>query len=74
MRFYVNCFKVIEFDTGKEQFYSSLDLALKAAGKLVGNTRFSKPFPSEHTYLFGPGDGSCSHTVKQHSIHLDVEE
>lgn len=74
IRFYTGCYKVIEFSTGEEQYYSSLDLALKGAGKLAGNTNYNKPFPNEHTYLFGPGDGTVSHTVKQYSIHIDVEE
>jgi len=56
----------LQSDTNKE--FDSLQLALEAARKYVGNAAYTKPFPHEETYLFGPGDGTTSVTVREKII------
>jgi hypothetical protein len=45
--------------------YPNKDAAMEAARTYVGNNSFVKPFPSDETYLFGPGDGTTSVIVSQ---------
>jgi hypothetical protein len=37
----------------------SLAQAKAIASDHVGNNNYTKPFPDEETYLYGPGDGTC---------------
>jgi len=49
-------------DTQKQ--FPSLKEAMDAAANYCGNNNYNKPFPNSDTYLYGPGDGTTSVTVR----------
>lgn len=49
--------------TDETRTFQSLDRAMNQAYRLVGNKRFTRPFPTEDRFLLGPGDGTTSHQV-----------
>lgn len=49
----------------RHETFQSLEQALGCAARYVGNSRYSKPFATEHTYLFGPGDGTTCVMVRE---------
>jgi hypothetical protein len=52
-------------NSNTEKQFPSLQEALDAATQYVGNRSYTKPFPRESTYLFGPGDGTTSVMVRE---------
>jgi hypothetical protein len=52
-------------DTQTDTPCANRDEALRMAAAHVGNWSYTKPFPREETYLFGPGDGTTSVLVRQ---------
>jgi hypothetical protein len=48
-----------------EKKFPSLDAALNYAAAHVGNWSYNKPWPNEDLYLFGPGNGDTSVTVRR---------
>ena len=48
-----------------KQTYPTMAQARAAAEAFVGNRSAAKPFPSEETYLYGPGNGEVSVMVRQ---------
>lgn len=53
----------IKSNTEKE--FSSLKEAQEAAENYCGNNKYSKPFPNEPTYMYGPGDGTTSVMIRE---------
>jgi hypothetical protein len=64
-------FTIYYFDTNTEATFPDKASALKAAQDYVGNNRPTKPFPNEETYLYGPGDGTCTLMIRR---TLDEDE
>ncbi len=52
-------------NSNTEKAFPSLKEAQAAAEAYCGNRRYVKPFPSEETYLYGPGNGETSVMVRQ---------
>jgi hypothetical protein len=45
--------------------FATLEAARAAAEAYVGNRSAAKPFPSEDTYLYGPGNGDTTVMVRR---------
>jgi len=62
------------YDTQGKTIATELELhqALRVAKAIAGCEHYSKPFQSNHIYLFGPGDGTTTHLVRSISRFRDV--
>lgn len=58
-------FTVRTLDTDHEHKCTSLNEAQLVAATIVGNQSYARPFASEHTYLYGPGDGTVTVTIME---------
>jgi hypothetical protein len=48
----------------REVFFAQLDRAMDLCEQECGNRSYRKLFPTEDTYLFGPGNGETNHMIK----------
>lgn len=52
-------------DTNTRKTFSSLDKAIEAAEIYVGNKSYAKPFLTEDTRFYGPGNGDTTVVVRR---------
>lgn len=62
---YLNTYTVYFMISDTEKEFPDKMSALKAAEDYAGCNRYTKPFPNEDTWIFGPGDGSVSIMVRR---------
>lgn len=61
----LDTYTLIYSGSDKTESYPSLESAMAAAERHVGNRSYAKPFPGENTYLYGFGDGETVIMVRQ---------
>jgi hypothetical protein len=62
---YLDTFTCYFINSNTEKQFPSKEEAMEAARNYCGNNSYSKLFPNEETYIFGPGDGTTSVMVRQ---------
>ncbi len=75
---YLGTFTVRYMDEDREEHFSGESALMNehrahtAAQNYVGNRRWSRPFPVEKTYFYGPGDGTVSVMIREDCEFLDT--
>lgn len=59
---------ILYFTDGREQIVDNEREAHRVAQEHVGNRSYTKPFPNEPTYLYGPGDGTTIVTMRRERV------
>jgi hypothetical protein len=61
---YTGKYKVYDHEMEATKIFDSLEEAKAFVERRVGNNRFAKPFDSEETYLYGPGNGDTTYMIR----------
>lgn len=58
-------FTAFFLNSDTQKSFPSLKEAQDAAEQYCGNNVYSKPFPGEESYSYGPGDGTTSVMIRE---------